>query len=303
MLRFTTILPCVWLAVACAGSPAERSAGESEPGPTPADPTPAGPLVEYQPALGERIAAAGYVGTFVLLDPAAGRVILAEPEPAPGEASLADTRFLPASTFKIPTALIALETGVADGPEFALAWDHVTHEIEAWNHDHVLRTAFASSVVWYFQELARRIGAERMQGWLDTFEYGNRQIGVIDRFWLDGPLAISPREQVEFLRRLHAGELGISASTRAVMLDDVMIHQRREDGTIVRAKTGWGEGDDRSIGWFVGSVELPDRAPVYFATLILADAPASDSFREDRRALAYALLGELGMLTGDLTPP
>ncbi len=289
------------LVLTCFGCVAE-SANPPAPAALPADRAASSPSeqalrVEYRPELGEVIAKAGYVGTFVLLDPASERLIVAEPEPIAGASSLAETRFVPASTFKIPHSLIALETGVADGPEFALAWDGVVHDIEAWNHDHVLRTAYRDSVVWYYQELARRIGTEPMQHFVDAFEYGNRDIGAaIDRFWLDGELRISPREQVEFLRRLHEGQLPVSDANLAIMLDDVMVRERRSDGTLIRAKTGWAQSSEQNLGWFVGSVERGDRGRVYFATLIQAGEPAPDSFRSDRVDLSMALLGQLGWL-------
>ncbi|MFV8748978.1 penicillin-binding transpeptidase domain-containing protein [Nannocystaceae bacterium ST9] len=282
----------------CAGEPAqpvEPSTTDSKPEPESESTTEL--AIDWRPALGDRIREAGYVGTFVLLDPATDTLIVAEPEPPAGTPSLAETGFLPASTFKIPTSLIALETGVADGPEFPLTWDGVERDVEAWNHDHVLRTAYQSSVVWYYQELARRIGAERMQHFVDAFEYGNRDIGgAIDHFWLEGALRISPREQVEFLRRLHEGALPVADHNLALMLDDVMVHERRADKTIIRAKTGWADAETQNIGWFVGSVERADRSRVYFATLILAGQPAPETFRADRIALSFALLGELGWL-------
>jgi beta-lactamase class D len=62
--------------------------------------------------------------------------------------------------------------------------------------------ALPNSVVWYCQEVARRIGSARMQAYVDRFAYGNRDIlGEIDQFWLTGGLRISPEEQVDFLQR------------------------------------------------------------------------------------------------------
>src|SRR3977135_746217 len=82
---------------------------------------------------------------------------------------------LPASTFKIPNSLIALETGVVGDPDKdVFPWDGVVRSIEAWNRDHTMRSAIAASAVPVYQEIARRIGAERMQKYVDLFEYGNR---------------------------------------------------------------------------------------------------------------------------------
>ena len=253
---------------------------------------PATLAVEPRPELAEVIAAAGYRGTFVVLDPAAERLIAADAE-------LAARRFIPASTFKIANSLIALETGVASGPEFRLAWDGVERRIAAWNRDHDLRSAFAASVVWYYQELARRIGEARMAEWVTALDYGNADIsGDIDRFWLDGALRISPREQVEFLRRLHEGDTPLRPDTVTRFLDEVMVHARCP-GLTVRAKTGWSHAPDepgpQDTGWFVGSLERGSGERVYFATLLLSDED-SESFASDRLRLSWQMLRELGYL-------
>ncbi|MFO7565033.1 MAG: penicillin-binding transpeptidase domain-containing protein [Enhygromyxa sp.] len=254
--------------------------------------------VEHRPALAERIAAAGYVGVFVLLDPASESLIISDP-------ALAERGFIPASTFKIINSLIALETGVATSPEFALAWDGEERGFD-WDRDHDLRSAFRVSAVWYYQELARRIGEPRMAQWVAAADYGNRDIsGGVDMFWLNGGLRISPREQVEFLRRVHEGHSPFSAPTVQVFLDEVMIDERRE-GVTIRAKTGWARTQDFAdpaavgfeghAGWYVGSVEQSDGSRVYFATLLLAPEPAPETFREDRRELTGVLLRALGQL-------
>src|SRR5205085_12519179 len=119
---------------------------------------------------------------------------------------------LPASTFKIPNSLIALETGVVgDSDQDIFKWDGVVRSIEAWNRDHTMRTAIAASAVPVYQEIARRIGAERMQKHVDLFEYGNRNIGGgIDQFWLTGNLRIDPIQQIDFVDRLRRGALLVS---------------------------------------------------------------------------------------------
>ena len=82
---------------------------------------------------------------------------------------------------------------VGDPDKDVFKWDGVTRSIEAWNKDHTLRSAIAVSAVPVYQEIARRIGAERMQKYVDLFDYGNRDIGGgIDQFWLTGNLRIDP---------------------------------------------------------------------------------------------------------------
>ena len=279
----------------CAGDSVDASVPPAE---VHADPPASVSLaLEHRPELGEPLIAAGYVGVFVLLDPARNTLIVSDPE-------MAEQRFLPASTFKIPNTLIALELGVADGPEFALPWDGVERWASDWNRDHDLRSAFRFSVVWFYQELARRIGEQRMGEWVVAAKYGNMDIaGGVDSFWLNGDLRISPREQVEFLQRVHEGQSPFSPATVELFLDEIMIEEQHE-GVTLRAKTGWGSASDfpegarpdfdGNVGWYVGSVERDDGSLVYFATLLLAPEPAPETFYTDRRELGRGLLRELG---------
>lgn len=120
------------------------------------------------------------------------------------------TSFLPASTFKILNALISLETGAIRDDVAVLTWDGIVRQIPAWNRDTNLRQAFKDSTVWFYQVLARKNGHERMQKFVEQVGYGNRQIGTpdkIDRFWLEGPLQITPKQQIEFLQRLERNDL------------------------------------------------------------------------------------------------
>ena len=112
-----------------------------------------------------------------------------------------DTSFLPASTYKIPNSLIALETRIIQDDVSVLTWDGIERgfndsPIEVWNQDLNLRLAFKYSAVWFYQVLARRIGYDMMQEFVSKIEYGNQNIGKsadIDRFWLEGELSITPK--------------------------------------------------------------------------------------------------------------
>lgn len=197
--------------------------------------------------------------------------------------------YLPASTFKITNTIVALETGVAPDLAFALRWDGTHHDIEDWNRDHTLATAFRYSVVWFYQEVARRIGAERMQQWLDRLDYGNRNIeGGIDRFWLGGGMRISPREQMAFVRRLERGELPIEARTRD-LVREAMIVDETETRTLC-GKTGWAIRVETPHGWFVGWEERGDER-IHFATLVVGAPP--ERMLPSRRAVTERILTAL----------
>jgi beta-lactamase class D len=178
------------------------------------------------------------------------------------------TAFFPASTFKILNALISLETGVIQDDVAVLTWDGIQREIPAWNRDTNLRQAFKDSTVWFYQVLARKNGHERMQKFVEQVNYGNRQIGASDRvdhFWLDGPLQITPKQEIEFLQRLERNDLPFSQ--RAIeLVKDIMIIERTPEYTL-RGKTGWVTSTNPKVGWFVGYLERSNNV-YFFATNI-----------------------------------
>ena len=222
-----------------------------------------------------------------------------------------NTRFSPCSTFKIPNSLIGLETGVIADENFVIPWDGTKYPFEAWNRDHSLASAIKYSVVWFYQELARRVGAKRMQEWLDRIGYGNRDIsGGIDRFWLGNSIKISAREQIDFLRKLQSDKLPFSKRSmeivRRIMVQEdtfwsSVTNQMETDATsdnrtdrfVLRGKTGSHMVDGKwAFGWFVGWIER-DGNPVFFVANISATDGASGA---KAREIALAALKELEYL-------
>jgi beta-lactamase class D len=159
---------------------------------------------------------------------------------------------LPASTFKIPNSLIALETGVVGDPDKdVFKWDGVKHDNEAWNRDHTMRSAISVSAFPVYQEIARRIGEERMQKYVDLLDYGNRHIGGgIDRFWVSGDLRIDPVQQVDFCERLRRGVLPVSKRSQDLVRDILPV--AKVGDAIIRGKTGLTDREHGSLGWLVG---------------------------------------------------
>ncbi|ALF54521.1 beta-lactamase [Nostoc piscinale CENA21] len=188
-------------------------------------------------------------------------------------ASRNSTAFLPASTFKIVNSLISLETGVIKDEVAVLTWDGIVREFPAWNRDTNMRQAYKDSTVWFYQVLARRIGHERMQQFINQVGYGNRQIGTpeqIDKFWLSGPLQISPKQQIEFLQRLYRRELPFSQRTFD-LVQDIMIFEKTPNYTL-RAKTGWATSVKPNIGWFVGYLEQNNNVYFFATNIDMKDA-------------------------------
>ncbi len=207
---------------------------------------------------------------------------------------------LPASTFKIPNSVIALETGVvADPDKDIFKWDGVTRGIKEWNRDHTLRTAIAASAVPVYQEIARRVGAERMQKFVDAFEYGNRNIGGgIDRFWLTGDLRISPMQQIAFIDKLRRGALPVSRRAQELTRDIVPV--TKVGDSVIHAKTGLIGVDDRtaadgvkaSIGWLVGWAQKGSPQTVFALNLDMREPKHAAS----RMKIAQQCLSDIGAI-------
>lgn len=202
--------------------------------------------------------------------------------------------FTPASTFKICNSLIGLETGVIKDENFIIPWDSVKRRIQSWNQDQDLKTAFKNSTVWYYQELARRVGSEKMKYWLDKSNYGNADTsGGIDQFWLDGGLRISPEQQIDFLRRLYENKLPFSK--RSIDIVKSIMKAKETPEYVVRAKTGWGSQDGLNVGWYVGYVQTKDNV-YYFVNCIQTKEEDNPDFAVARIEIVYQILEELKLV-------
>lgn len=174
------------------------------------------------------------------------------------DAKRAGRRLSPASTFKIPHSLFALDAGVLRDEFQQIPWDGIKRSNEAWNTDQDLRSAMRNSTVWVYERFAKQIGMARETAYLRKINYGNALATGSAPFWVDGDLAISAHEQISFLRALFRNELPFRVDHQR-LVKDVMINEAGKDW-ILRAKTGW----SGTIGWWVGWVEWPT-GPVFFA--------------------------------------
>ncbi|WP_198305519.1 class D beta-lactamase [Arcobacter vandammei] len=194
--------------------------------------------------------------------------------------------FSPASTFKIPNSLIALNEGVVD-KNSVIVWDKKIREYEPWNTNQTLKSAFKNSCVWCYKEFALKIGFEKYKKYLKILDYGDKNIGVnISDFWLDESLKINTFGQVEFLKKLYKNELPFKKDDIEV-LKDIMLDENSLEYKIF-AKTGW-EG---KYGWYVGFIETKNDV-WFFATNI--DTKSKDDLGK-RKAITLEALEIKGIL-------
>jgi beta-lactamase class D len=210
--------------------------------------------------------------------------------------ALDTVRFLPASTFKIVNSLIGIETNRILDEKMVIKWDSVKRWNDDWNKDLTYEQAFKASAVNYFQEVARRIGKDTMQKWLDTLHYGTQKITTkIDSFWLDNSLKISADEQLGLVKRLYFDQLPFQKRSQQIVRD-VMVQENNTQYTLAY-KTGWGfDEQGGNIGWVVGWIE-ENRHP-YFFTLLVKSPGKDFDMRTARLNILKGILKQYGFFEG-----
>jgi beta-lactamase class D len=211
--------------------------------------------------------------------------------------SLSKIPFSPASTFKIANAIVALENKIVTNENFELPWDSVNRVNPAWNKTQNLNSAFKNSTVWYFQEIARRIGSERMIDGLRKIDYCDTTFAInndIDGFWLNGNLKKSLKEQVLFVEKLASKKLKVKKSTYRV-LKNIMASDTISN-SYVYSKTGWGVDGNEDIGWYIGYV-LKDNKIYTFGTLLKTSNYEKVDIIKLRKEITIYALKSIGILS------
>jgi D-alanyl-D-alanine dipeptidase len=240
--------------------------------------------IRIEPSWKKFFEAAGVVGGIYIYD-------LARNEYRIFDRERFEKEFSPASTSKIIHSLIFLDSGALRDEREIVKWDGTQHPIGAWNRDHDLRSAFKESAAWFFRDVSRRITRDSMQGYYDASKYGNRSTeGFGDAYWINGPLRVTPRQQIEFLVELHRNRLPFSPQVIDIV-KDIMTEESTASYTL-RAKTGWSDAFDPQVGWWIGYVERDGNA-YFFATEIDIRA---DRDAPKRKQLTRAVLKSLGIL-------
>ncbi len=207
---------------------------------------------------------------------------------------------LPASTFKIINLLVALETKTIETEHDIVKWVGSTDTIKYGYrpeiyHDMTVKNAFDVSAGWVFIELAKKIGKEKYKKYLTLCNYGNLKLSQKeDDFWNFGDFAISPINQVEFLKKLYEGKLPFSKRSMDIV-KKTLISEQKEDYTI-RAKTGWTREGGINTGWWIGYLEKKEGV-YFFATRLLQDRRLnSPSFGNCRKDITKSVFKDLTFL-------
>lgn len=198
------------------------------------------------------------------------------------------TRFEPSSTYKIYSALFALESGIITRDHSQMAWDGNQYPYEEWNQDLDLFSAMDISASWYFQNLDSQIGKEKLNNYYKQINYGNENLsGHISNYWFDGSLKISPVEQVEMLKKFYNNEFAFEQSNIQTVKDSLLLEVT--DGKRLSGKTGTLKvNGEKYNGWFVGYVETGNNT-YFFAIHIEGKKPAGGVYATN---IALSILEE-----------
>lgn len=170
-----------------------------------------------------------------------------------------DSAYLPASTFKVINSLIGVETGRVKDDSAIIGWNGRSSGRLECDKDMAMQDAFRISCPPWYQELARRIGKDTMQRWLDTIGYAQRYGKFViknnlDTFWLDNSIRITADEQLGMVKKLYFDQLPFQKRTQGIVRKMMVMEENANYS--LSYKTAWGTTEKgHTLGWIIGWIE------------------------------------------------
>ena len=231
---------------------------------------------------------AGVTGSFSLLNNQSGDITVYN-------MSIDTQRVSPGTSFKVISTLIGLETGAITDEEMLVSPDNNVND-SSQNLGTDLKKAFSAPEENYFQEIARKIGRDTMQLWIDSLQYGNKKIGAdISAFWLDNSLKITPDEQLGLMFQLFFDKLPFSKYAQQIVKHLMLAESNEKYRYHYATGTGVGE-NQRKTGWVIGWVE-ENRHVYFFSTYLVAGAQDLD-MEKTGKDITRTILSEMGFFKG-----
>lgn len=187
-----------------------------------------------------------------------------------------DTRYSPASTFKVPLAVIGYDSRILKDENNPI-WTNkepVTFLKDYWDGEKTPSNWMRFSIVWYSQALTKELGAKAFQGYIDKLNYGNKDLtgnpgknDGLTQAWLSSSLLISSLEQIAFIEKLAKDDLPFAKEsqlkTKKILrfFDESLL----SNGWILYGKTGTDVDEKTKLrrGYFVGFGEKDKRMISY----------------------------------------
>ncbi|RYG06523.1 MAG: class D beta-lactamase [Chitinophagaceae bacterium] len=237
---------------------------------------------------------AGVEGTFGMFDNGKGNFSIYN------VVRFRDSAYLPASTYKIINSLIGIETGVVIDTNVVFKWNGAASGRQECDRDMPMNDAFRISCPPWYQELARRIGKDTMQHWIDTLGYGQRYNKFkiqnnLDTFWLDNSLKVTADEQLGVAKRLYFDQLPFQKRSQRLVRG--MMLQEKNANYSLSYKTGWGFTENgHSLAWIVGWIE--ENQHPYFFVLQIEHPDRNFNIPATRIKLLKDILTHYGFFNG-----
>ena len=197
-------------------------------------------------------------GCFTMLDNATGEITVYN-------MGLDTMRFLPAETFDVLNGMVALHTGVLTDEKMNLSISNLDSNNVSKNVN--ITESFKSNSIPFFQQVAKNIGYDTLQSWVDSVSYGNKKLGEqVDQTWINNSTKISPDEQLGFMKRLYFEQLPFRKSVQLSMKELMVVNDNTDYK--LSYKTGSGKNEkNENIGWMIGWIE-ENRHVYFFVTLL-----------------------------------
>ena len=162
-----------------------------------------------------------------------------------------------------------------------------------------MEEAFKVSAVPYYQEVARRIGKDTMQHWLDTLGLGSRYnkfsiTNNIDTFWLNNTLKVTPDEELGLIKKLYFNQLPFQSRPQDIV-KKIMLQESNSNYKL-SYKTGFGFSENgNAIGWVVGWIEENQHV---FPFVLNIEGPPGTDMKTIRLNILKGILKKQGFFEG-----
>jgi beta-lactamase class D len=207
-----------------------------------------------------------------------------------------DSLYQPGATFDILLSLIAVQTGVAKDDTADIAAGITLRQAFQANPYIKPHTFDMYPQYTWFIPVARHIGKDTLKKWIDSLQYGNKDIGAdTTAFWHDNTLKINADQQLGLLKKLYFNQLPFFQRTQEIVRR--MMTAENNSSFRLSYKTAQGTKEDgHAIGWVIGWVE--ENKHPYFFVVNLESADPNKDLGAAGLGIAKGILQQLGFFQG-----
>jgi beta-lactamase class D len=218
-----------------------------------------------------------------------------------------DSAYQPAATFDILESLIAVQNGVAkDSGAIIFTNDSMAIKVDSahpappgYTIPHTLRECFQTSGLdgdVPFVYLARALGRDTLKKWIDSLQYGNKELGQGDNpFWLNNQLKINSDEQLGLMKKLYFDQLPFFQRSQRIVRQ-LFSAESNSNYQLYYKLANQHTEDGHAIGWVLGWIE--ENKHPYFFVVNLESANPNKDLGAAGLSITKSILRQLGFFQG-----